>query len=67
MEGPYIAEIRNKKLCEWKKHPVYEKNSPGNAVISGNMIAFYGTGVNLNLPIGMFEKPPGDAKAEKVD
>ncbi len=62
----YVAEIRNKKLCEWKQHPVYEKNS-GDTAASGNMIDFYGTGTVLNLPMGMYEKPQGNGKAEKVD
>ncbi len=63
----YIAEIRNKKLCEWKQHPVYEKNSGDTAAVSGNMIDFYGTGTVLNLPMGMFEKPQGNGQVEKVD
>ncbi len=63
----YVAEIKSKNLCEWKKHPVYEKNSPDNTAVSGNMIDFYGTGNVLNLPMGMYEKPSGDNKAEKVD
>ncbi len=62
----YVAEIKNKKLCEWKQHPVYEKNS-GSTAVSGNMIDFYGTGSVLNLPMGMYEKPQGKAKPEQVD
>ena len=61
----YVAEIKNKKLCEWKQHPVYEKNS-GDTAVSGNMIDFYGTGSVLNLPMGMYEKPQGNAGAEKI-
>ena len=63
----YIAEIRDRKLCEWKQHPIYEKNTGGNTAMSGNMIDFYGTGSVLNLPMGMYEKPLGDNKVENVD
>jgi hypothetical protein len=63
----YIAEIRDRKLCEWKQHPVYEKNSGGSTAMSGNMIDFYGTGRVLNLPMGMYEKPQGSGTVEKVD
>ena len=43
------------------------QNPDDNTAVSGNMIDFYGTGTVLNLPMGMYEKPQGDGKAEKVD
>ena len=62
----YHAEVRNKKLGEWVKGPVYLKTG-GEVDISGNMVDFYGTGSALNLPIEMHETPRGDGEVPKID
>ncbi len=60
------AEIKDKKLGEWIKHPVYLKKG-GEVEASGNMIDFYGTGTSLNLPIEMHDIPKGEDKVSKIN
>jgi hypothetical protein len=61
------AEVKNGKLGDWNRHPAYEKNSVNDKMITGNLIDFYGTGTNLNLPIDMLRRPADGTGPEKID
>ncbi len=62
----YYAEIKDKKLGEWIRQPVYFKKG-GEVKTSGNIIDFYGTGTALNVPLEMHKTPRGDSKVSKID
>ncbi|HCE45519.1 MAG TPA: hypothetical protein DET40_18420 [Lentisphaeria bacterium] len=62
----WMAEIKDKKLGKWVKHPVYLKKG-GEVKASGNMVDFYGTGTELNLPLEMHQSPKGESKIPKMD
>lgn len=61
----WMAEIKDKKLGEWVKHPVYFKKV-GEVRMSGNMIDFFGTGTVLNVPLEMHQKPKGNGEVTKI-
>jgi len=61
-----MTEIKNKKLGEWIKHPIFIK-SGGEVQASGNMIDFYGTGTVLNVPLEMHQKTNGNGEVTKIE
>lgn len=62
----YMAEIKDKKLGEWIKHPVFIKKG-GEVEVSGNMIDFYGTSNVLNVPLEMHQKSKGGVDVPKIE
>ena len=62
----YMAEIKDKKLGKWIKHPVFIKKG-GEVEVSGNMIDFYGTSNVLNVPLEMHEKLKENGEVSKIE